>query len=133
MDQQFVIQGEDGSQNVIPGTCALQNLIKWHDFGLHFWSSCLGAKIVDGQLVLPPQYSNDSGETVILAYDTPNGQQFMTEDGQPIVFQQVNNVQASTQPRANIKILFYNPSSYLIFRKRGKAKETGSTPFSTLT
>ena len=45
--------------------------------------------MVDGQLVLPPNYSSDSGETVILVYETPEGQQFMTEDGQPIVFQQV--------------------------------------------
>ena len=44
--------------------------------------------MVDGQLVLPAGYSSESGETVILVYETPEGQQFMTEDGQPIVFQQ---------------------------------------------
>ena len=50
---------------------------------------------MDGNLVLPENYATESGETVILVYETPDGQQFMTQDGQQIVFEQVNKHSSS--------------------------------------
>ena len=47
-----------------------------------------GAQIVDGKLVLPQQYQyvTENGETVMLVYETPDGQQVMAENGEQIVF-----------------------------------------------